>query len=77
MGRPYDTLEEVIGIRDLAVPDYGDPVEIRTGEIPVFWACGVTPQAVACAAKLPRMITHAPGCMFITDRRVEDLEKSG
>jgi uncharacterized protein YcsI (UPF0317 family) len=58
-----------IGIRDIAHPDLGDPVEIRQGEVPVFWACGVTPQAVAMASKPPLMLTHAPGHMFITDRR--------
>ncbi len=58
-----------IGIRDIARPDLGDPVEIRPGEVPVFWACGVTPQAVATASKPPLMMTHAPGHMFITDRR--------
>jgi uncharacterized protein YcsI (UPF0317 family) len=58
-----------IGIRDIARPDLGDPVEIRPGEVPVFWACGVTPQAVAMASKPPLMMTHAPGHMFITDRR--------
>jgi uncharacterized protein YcsI (UPF0317 family) len=58
-----------IGIRDIARPDLGDPVEIRQGEVPVFWACGVTPQAVAMASKPPLMMTHAPGHMFITDRR--------
>jgi uncharacterized protein YcsI (UPF0317 family) len=58
-----------IGIRDLARPDLGDPVEIRAGEVPVFWACGVTPQAVAMASKPRLMLTHAPGHMFITDRR--------
>ncbi|HPJ57160.1 MAG TPA: putative hydro-lyase [Kiritimatiellia bacterium] len=63
-----------IGIRDLARPEYGDAVDIRAGEVPVFWACGVTPQAVARAARLPLMITHAPGGMFITDRRTADLE---
>jgi uncharacterized protein YcsI (UPF0317 family) len=61
-----------IGIRDLAAPDYGDPVDVRPGDVPVFWACGVTPQAVAQAARLPRLITHSPGCMFITDRRAEE-----
>ena len=64
---------ERIGIRDLARPDFGDPVEIRPGEVPVFWACGVTPQAVAMQAKPPFIITHAPGHMFITDMRDEDL----
>ena len=57
----------VIGIHDIARPDFGDPVEIRPGEVPVFWACGVTPQAVALASKPPFMITHSPGHMFITD----------
>jgi uncharacterized protein YcsI (UPF0317 family) len=58
---------EAIGIIDLATPDYGDPVEIRPGELPVFWACGVTPQAVAAASRPALMITHAPGHMFVTD----------
>ena len=56
-----------IGIADLAAPDYGDPVEIREGEVPVFWACGVTPQAVAAASRPELMLTHAPGHMFVTD----------
>jgi uncharacterized protein YcsI (UPF0317 family) len=58
-----------IGIDDLSRPDYGEAVTVRTGEVPVFWACGVTPQAVAVASRPQIMITHAPGCMFITDRR--------
>jgi uncharacterized protein YcsI (UPF0317 family) len=58
-----------IGIADLGRPDLGDAVEIRAGEVPVFWACGVTPQAVAMASRPPLMITHAPGHMFLTDRR--------
>jgi len=62
-----------IGIADIGQPDYGDPVPINSNEIPVFWACGVTPQAVAQAAKLPLMITHAPGYMFITDQLNKDL----
>ena len=57
----------VIGISDLSRPDYGDPVDIRPGEVPVYWACGVTPQNVLRAAKLPLCITHAPGHMLITD----------
>jgi uncharacterized protein YcsI (UPF0317 family) len=61
-----------IGIRDVTRPDLGDAVEIRPGEVPVFWACGVTPQAAAMASKPPLMITHAPGHMFITDRRDSD-----
>ncbi|MBF8298375.1 MAG: putative hydro-lyase, partial [candidate division NC10 bacterium] len=62
-----------LGIQDLSRPDFGDPVTIRAGEVPVFWACGVTPQAVAMQAKPPLMITHAPGHMFITDLKDEDL----
>jgi uncharacterized protein YcsI (UPF0317 family) len=58
---------EAIGIADLDRPDYGDPVELREGELPVFWACGVTPQAVAQTCRPELMITHAPGHMFVTD----------
>lgn len=60
-------LPEAIGIADLQAPDYGDPVEVRPGELPVFWACGVTPQAVVAASRPPLCITHAPGCMLVTD----------
>jgi uncharacterized protein YcsI (UPF0317 family) len=56
-----------IGIRDLARPDYGDAVDVLDGELPVFWACGVTPQAVIHAAKPEFVITHAPGAMLVTD----------
>ncbi|MHB1005079.1 MAG: putative hydro-lyase [Chloroflexota bacterium] len=62
-----------IGIRDLSKPDFGDPVTIREGEVPVFWACGVTPQAVALEAKPSLLISHMPGHMFISDLRTEDL----
>jgi uncharacterized protein YcsI (UPF0317 family) len=62
-----------IGIEDLGAPDYGDPVEVRAGELPVFWACGVTPQAVAVASRPELMITHAPGHMFVTDARDEQM----
>jgi uncharacterized protein YcsI (UPF0317 family) len=65
---------DAIGIRDLAKPDFGDAVEIRPGEIPVFWACGVTPQAVAMASRPPLLITHKPGHMFVTDLRDAELE---
>ena len=58
---------EAIGITDLAHPDYGDAVTIRPGETPVFWPCGVTPQAVVMHSKPAFCITHAPGHMFITD----------
>jgi uncharacterized protein YcsI (UPF0317 family) len=57
----------VLGISDLSKPDYGDPVEIRRGEEPVFWACGVTPQAVAVKSHLPFLITHHAGHMFVSD----------
>ena len=62
-----------IGIRDLGKPEFGDPVTIQPGEIPVFWACGVTSQLAATSAPLPRVITHAPGHMFVSDLRDEDL----
>jgi uncharacterized protein YcsI (UPF0317 family) len=58
----------------LARPDFGDPVEIRPGETPVFWACGVTPQTALMRAKLPFAITHKPGHMFLTDLLDADLE---
>jgi uncharacterized protein YcsI (UPF0317 family) len=64
---------QALGITDLASPDYGDPVPIQQGEVPVFWACGVTPQAVAVRSQVPLMITHAPGCMFITERTDEEV----
>jgi uncharacterized protein YcsI (UPF0317 family) len=62
-----------IGISDIARPDYGDAVPVGADEIPVFWACGVTPQAVIAAAKVPFAITHAPGLMLVTDLRNKDL----
>ena len=63
-----------IGIRDLSKPDYGDAVTIKDGEIPVFWPCGVTPQAALAAAKPKFAITHAPGHMFITDVKNSSLK---
>lgn len=62
-----------IGIANLDQPDYGDSVTVKEGEVPVFWACGVTPQAVAAHVKPPLMITHAPGHMFITDLKTEEV----
>ena len=53
-------MPEQIGIADIAKPDYGDAVPVRAGEMPVFWACGVTPQSVIAAAKPEFCITHAP-----------------
>ena len=61
-----------IGITNLSQPDFGDPTVIKEGEVPVFWACGVTPQSVAMSSKPPIMVTHAPGHMFITDMKDED-----
>ncbi len=57
----------VLGIADLSRPDFGDQVTLRAGDVPVFWACGVTPQAALARAGLPFAITHAPGHMLITD----------
>ncbi|KJC45843.1 hypothetical protein UP09_13325 [Bradyrhizobium sp. LTSP885] len=68
LGHPH-----AIGIKDIAKPDYGDPVPVADDEIPVFWACGVTPQAVIANAKLPFAITHAPGLMLVTDLRNKQL----
>ncbi|MCP3426916.1 putative hydro-lyase [Rothia sp. AR01] len=56
-----------LGIADLGAPDFGDAPEIRDGEVPVFWACGVTPQAAIVASRPPFALTHAPGHMFVTD----------
>ncbi len=58
---------EALGVADLARPDFGDPVEFADGDVPVFWACGVTPQAALTASRPPFAITHAPGHMLITD----------
>lgn len=63
-----------LGIADLARPDYGDPVTVHPGELPVFWACGVTPQAALAEARPPFAITHAPGHMFLTDLRDHHLD---
>jgi uncharacterized protein YcsI (UPF0317 family) len=64
---------ELIGIRDLGKPDWGDAVEVTDDELPVFWACGVTPQAVIAEAKPEFCITHAPGAMLITDLKNSQL----
>jgi len=64
---------EAIGITDIAKPDFGDAVTIKKGEVPVFWACGVTPQAVAMHVKPELMITHSPGHMLVTDVRDEQF----
>ncbi|MDQ0271884.1 putative hydro-lyase [Cytobacillus purgationiresistens] len=62
-----------IGIENIHQPEFGDPVTIKDGEVPVFWACGVTPQAVAMQVKPEIIITHAPGHMFITDLKNEQF----
>ena len=59
---------EALGVRDLGKPEFGDPIEIEEDQTPLFWGCGVTPQAVAMNARPSLMITHSPGHMFITDR---------
>lgn len=60
---------DVLGIDDLDKPDFGEPVDIHPGEVPVFWACGVTPQAALIRSRVPFAITHAPAHMLITDAR--------
>lgn len=62
-----------IGITDISAPEWGEPAPIGPGQVPVFWACGVTPQVALEAARLPLCITHKPGHMLITDV-VEDAE---
>lgn len=64
---------QLIGIKSLSKPDYGDAVHLEQEELPVFWACGVTPQVALQAAKLPLAITHSPGCMLVTDMRNSHL----
>ncbi|WP_211177305.1 putative hydro-lyase [Pseudonocardia acidicola] len=58
-----------LGIADLDAPDYGDAVTVRDGEVPVFWACGVTPQAAVVESRPSLAIAHAPGYMLVTDAR--------
>jgi len=65
-----------LGIADISKPDYGDPVSLRDGDVPMFWACGVTPQAVAMTSRAPLVLTHSPGRMFLTDWRNEDCERN-
>ncbi len=64
----------VIGIKDITKPDFGDCVEIKEGEVPVFWPCGVTPQSVIMNVKPKIVITHSPGHMLITDIKNIDLK---
>ena len=60
---------ELIGIKDLGRPDWGDAVPVHEDEIPLFWACGVTPQSVIMTVRPDFCITHYPGAMLVTDRR--------
>jgi uncharacterized protein YcsI (UPF0317 family) len=62
-----------LGIANLDQPDWGEPARFEPGDVPVFWACGVTPQAAAMASRPPLMITHAPGHMFVTDVPIDAL----
>lgn len=62
-----------IGIKDINSPEFGDAVRILPGEMPIFWACGVTPQAAIMRVKPDLVITHSPGHMFVTDLRDRDL----
>jgi uncharacterized protein YcsI (UPF0317 family) len=68
VGTPAD-----IGVMDLRRPDFGDPPLMQEGDVPVFWACGVTSQVALARARLPLFIGHSPGHMFVTDIRDEDL----
>lgn len=63
-----------LGIKDLDAPEFGESISIDADQTPVFWACGVTPQAVAMSARPPLMITHSPGHMFVTDRLNAEYE---
>jgi uncharacterized protein YcsI (UPF0317 family) len=65
---------EALGVSDLQTPDFGDPLSIAEDQVPVFWACGVTPQAAAKQAKPALMITHSPGHMFVTDHLDAEYE---
>jgi uncharacterized protein YcsI (UPF0317 family) len=69
---------ESLGVADLTQSEYGGtPLELGEDDVPVFWACGVTPQAVAVAAKIPFMITHKPGHMFVSDITLDDIADVG
>jgi uncharacterized protein YcsI (UPF0317 family) len=67
VGSPED-----LGIQDVRRPDFGDAVQVADGDVPVFWACGVTAQAVAKMSRIPLMVTHSPGHMFITDWQIKE-----
>ncbi|KFP73862.1 PREDICTED: UPF0317 protein C14orf159 homolog, mitochondrial, partial [Apaloderma vittatum] len=63
----------LLGIQDLSKPDYGDPVHLHPGDIPVFWACGVTAVEAVINCRAPLAFTHSPGCMFVTDLKNDDV----
>ncbi|XP_029853166.1 D-glutamate cyclase, mitochondrial isoform X2 [Aquila chrysaetos chrysaetos] len=63
----------LLGIPDLSKPDYGDPVHLHPGDIPVFWACGVTGVEAVINCRAPLAFTHSPGCMFITDLKNDNV----
>ncbi|KAM9290396.1 D-glutamate cyclase, mitochondrial isoform 2-T2 [Cariama cristata] len=63
----------LLGIQDLSKPDYGDPVHLHPGDIPVFWACGVTGVEAVINCRAPLAFTHSPGCMFITDLKNDNV----
>ena len=65
---------DALSVRDLQNPEFGEPVSVAEDQMPVFWACGVTPQAVAMDVGPPLMITHSPGHMFVTDRLDAEYE---
>ncbi|NXQ50961.1 GLUCM protein, partial [Catharus fuscescens] len=67
----------LLGIQDLSKPDYGDPVHLHPGDIPVFWACGVTGVEAVINCRAPLAFTHSPGCMFITDVKNDNVRSSG
>ena len=64
-----------LGIADLSTPDYGDPIPLESDDVPVFWACGVTAQVAVGHARIPFAITHSPGCMLVTDLKIEALDR--
>jgi uncharacterized protein YcsI (UPF0317 family) len=66
-----------LGIADLDRPDFGDPVAFEEGDVPVFWPCGVTPQAAVMASRPPCAVTHSPGRMFITDQAMNGPSATG
>ncbi|MBL27131.1 MAG: hypothetical protein CMM50_06225 [Rhodospirillaceae bacterium] len=65
-----------IGIKDIASPDFGDAVHITAEEVPVFWACGVTPQVALRQARIPLAITHKPGSMLVTDLPLDHVARA-